>query len=204
MIERLIGESIQFSVAHPDARSIVGDAAVRWSRVVMNLSLNARDAMPSAEPTIRTKNATDADRLLLIFRPHVLMTIRDTGTAWTRGTKGIRFDRSSHQTGRQGDGLGLSTVLWHRQAARRIHHRRQRVGKGTTFRIFRPHLLELLRLFMRRPRRARRSSAAQRFFSSRTRTRFAALRSSLSSATAFTSSKRHRRSRHCLLRRPTT
>ncbi len=141
MLERLIGESIQVAVSlDPDARSIVGDAG-QVEQVVMNLSLNARDAMPSGGTlTIVTKNATNADRLpAAISGPHVLMTIRDTGTGMDAGTKEHLFEPffTTKPVGK-GTGLGLSTVYGIVKQLGGFITVDSEVGKGTTFRIFLP------------------------------------------------------------------
>jgi PAS domain S-box-containing protein len=102
MLDRLIGEGtkIAFSPA-PDLRSVVADAG-QIEQVIMNLAINARDAMPSGGTlTIETANVG----------PNVVMTIRDTGTGMNAHTKEHLFEPFfTTKPAGQGTGLGLSTV----------------------------------------------------------------------------------------------
>ncbi len=141
MLERLIGESIQVVVSlDPGARSIIGDAG-QVEQVVMNLSLNARDAMPAGGTlTIVTRNAKEADRLPVASPgPYVLMTIRDTGTGMDAGTKEHLFEPffTTKPVG-AGTGLGLSTVYGIVKQLGGFIAVESDIGKGTMFRIFLP------------------------------------------------------------------
>jgi PAS domain S-box-containing protein len=141
MLDRLIGESIQVAAAlAPDLRAIVGDAG-QVEQVVMNLSLNARDAMPSGGVlTIVTRNATEKDRLPVAARgTHVVMTIRDTGTGMDDSTKEHLFEPffTTKPVGK-GTGLGLSTVYGIVKQLGGFITVDSEVGKGTTFHIFLP------------------------------------------------------------------
>jgi PAS domain S-box-containing protein len=141
MLERLIGEAIQVVVTlDPALRSIVGDAS-QVEQVVMNLSLNARDAMPSGGTlTIVTRNATDEDHLPVgPAGPHVLLTIRDTGTGMDAGTREHLFEPffTTKPVG-AGTGLGLSTVYGIVKQLGGFITVDTEVGKGSTFRIFLP------------------------------------------------------------------
>jgi PAS domain S-box-containing protein len=141
MLERLIGESIHVVVTlDPSLRSIVGDAS-QVEQVVMNLSLNARDAMPAGGTlTIVTRNATARDQLpIRAAGPHVLMTIRDTGTGMDAGTKQHLFEPffTTKPVG-AGTGLGLSTVYGIVKQLGGFITVDSEIDKGTTFRIFLP------------------------------------------------------------------
>ena len=107
----------------------------------MNLSLNARDAMPSGGTlTIVTKNATRCRSAARRHSgPHVLMTIRDTGTGMDAGTKEHLFEPffTTKPVGK-GTGLGLSTVYGIVKQLGGFISVESEVGKGTTFRIFLP------------------------------------------------------------------
>ncbi len=141
MLERLIGESIQvIATLDPQVRTIVGDPG-QVEQVVMNLSLNARDAMPSGGTlTIVTRNATAADRVPLgAPGPHVLMTMRDTGTGMDADTKQRIFEPffTTKPVGK-GTGLGLSTVYGIVKQLGGFIAVESELGKGTTFQIFLP------------------------------------------------------------------
>ena len=143
MLERLIGESVQVVVMlDPNLRSIIGDAG-QVEQVVMNLSLNARDAMPAGGTLmIVTTNATEKDRLPVpTTGPHVLMTIRDTGTGMDADTKEHLFEPFfTTKPAGTGTGLGLSTVYGIVKQLGGFITVDSEVGKGTTFRIFLPAL----------------------------------------------------------------
>ncbi len=141
MLERLIGESIQVLVVlDPNLRSIVGDAG-QVEQVIMNLSLNARDAMGSGGTLIiLTSAATEKDRLpVAATGPHVLMTIRDTGTGMDAGTKEHLFEPffTTKPLGK-GTGLGLSTVYSIVKQLGGFITVESEIGQGTVFRIFLP------------------------------------------------------------------
>jgi len=141
MLERLIGEPIQVIVTlDPDLRSTVGDAG-QIEQVIMNLSLNARDAMPSGGVlTIATRNATAQDRLpVAAAGPYVMVTIRDTGIGMDAGTKERLFEPffTTKPVGK-GTGLGLSTVYGIVKQLGGFISVDSEVGKGATFRIFLP------------------------------------------------------------------
>jgi PAS domain S-box-containing protein len=141
MLERLIGESIQIVVTlAPDLRRVVGDAG-QVEQVIMNLSLNARDAMPfGGTLTIETSNMTASERLPApASGPHVLMTIRDTGTGMDANTREHLFEPffTTKPVG-QGTGLGLSTVYGIVKQLNGFISVDSEVGKGTIFRIVLP------------------------------------------------------------------
>ncbi len=141
MLERLIGESIQvIATLDPQVRTIVGDPG-QVEQVVMNLSLKARDAMPlGGTLTIVTRNATAADRVPLgAPGPHVLMTMRDTGTGMDADTKQRIFEPffTTKPVGK-GTGLGLSTVYGIVKQLGGFIAVESELGKGTTFQIFLP------------------------------------------------------------------
>ena len=127
MLERLIGEGMRVvTTLAPDLRSVIGDAS-QIEQVVMNLALNARDAMPAGGTlTIETANAA----------PHVLMTIRDTGTGMDAHTREHLFEPffTTKPVG-QGTGLGLSTVYGIVKELGGSIQVDSAVGKGSAFRI---------------------------------------------------------------------
>jgi CheY-like chemotaxis protein len=110
-------------------------------QVVMNLALNARDAMPSGGTlTIATTNAVDADRApASALGQQVLMTIRDTGTGMDAQTKEHLFEPffTTKPLGK-GTGLGLSTVYGIVKQLSGFISAESEVGRGTLFRIFLP------------------------------------------------------------------
>jgi two-component system cell cycle sensor histidine kinase/response regulator CckA len=141
MLERLIGENTRVVVAlTPDLPSVVGDVG-QIEQVIMNLALNARDAMPSGGAlTIETASATKDDRPpAMASGPHVLLRIRDTGVGMDAKTRERLFEPffTTKPVG-EGTGLGLSTVYGIVKQLSGYIDVESEPGKGSTFRIFLP------------------------------------------------------------------
>jgi two-component system cell cycle sensor histidine kinase/response regulator CckA len=141
MLERVIGEGTRIVVTlAPDLRSVIGDAG-QLEQVIMNLILNARDAMPvGGTLTIETRNVTESDhRPILAAGPHALMIIRDTGTGMDARTKDHLFEPffTTKPVG-EGTGLGLSTVYGIVKQLGGSIWVDSELGQGSTFRIFVP------------------------------------------------------------------
>ena len=117
MLHRLIGENIQFKTTlDPDLENIKIDPG-QLEQVIMNLVVNAKDAMPSGgilaiETKNRFVNEYDA-RLLNPQRPgpYVLLTVQDTGIGMDAEIQSHIFEPffTTKEKGK-GTGLGLSTL----------------------------------------------------------------------------------------------
>jgi two-component system cell cycle sensor histidine kinase/response regulator CckA len=147
MLQRLIGEDIRL-VTHlaKDPWPVKVDPS-QIEQVIVNLALNARDAMPRGGTlSIETGNKLLDDTYVahhVDLRPgeHVVLTISDTGTGMGEEVKEHLFE-PFFTTKKHGTGLGLATVFGIvKQSGGRIRVYSE-VGKGTTFRIYLPKTRE--------------------------------------------------------------
>jgi two-component system cell cycle sensor histidine kinase/response regulator CckA len=144
LLKRLIGE-IALSVTNAtDVWSVRADL-VQLEQVVVNLVVNARDAMPNGGTiAIRTRNMLEAEAAGLTYTgmpaaDYVLIEVEDTGTGMSAEIMEKIFEPffSTKELGK-GTGLGLSTVYGIIKQTGGFIYPDSVVGKGTTFRIFLP------------------------------------------------------------------
>ena len=142
MLERLIGAGILIDAAlTPDLLAVTGDVA-ELEQVIMNLALNARDAMPAGGTlTITTQNVDGIDRRhgSMTPGPYVLMTIRDTGAGMDAHVKEHVFEPffTTKPEG-QGTGLGLSTVYGIIKQLDGFIWLDSTIGQGSAFHVYLP------------------------------------------------------------------
>jgi PAS domain S-box-containing protein len=145
MLRRLIGEDLEFrTLLEPELAMVKADPG-QIQQVIMNLALNARDAMPSGGLlTIETENvyldrAYAANHPEATTGPHVQLSVTDTGTGMPPDVLAHIFEPffTTKDVGK-GTGLGLSSVYGIvKQSGGSIAVESQ-LGKGTIFRIFFP------------------------------------------------------------------
>jgi signal transduction histidine kinase/CheY-like chemotaxis protein len=116
MLRRLIGEDIELRLElRSDLGRILADAG-QIEQVIMNLAVNARDAMPTGgRLSIRTDNRAVAQRpeptAQLAPGDYVLLAVSDTGTGIDEQTRSHIFEPFFTTKGKgKGTGLGLATV----------------------------------------------------------------------------------------------
>lgn len=119
MLQRLIGEDIQLqTLLDPDVVPIKADKG-QIEQVIMNLAINARDAMPTGgKLTIETTNAFLDETYVkkhtdnLAPGPYVMLSVSDTGSGIDAATQRRIFDPFfTTKAQGQGAGLGLATVF---------------------------------------------------------------------------------------------
>lgn len=145
MLGRLIGEHVDVeTLLAPDLRRVLADPG-QVEQVIVNLCVNARDAMPQGGMlTIETSNATLAagdSRMPPDCQPgdYARLRVRDTGVGMDEETLARTFEPFFTTKGiGEGTGLGLATVYGIvRQSGGHIAVE-SRVGEGSTFSVFLP------------------------------------------------------------------
>ena len=147
MLRRLIDENVEMTVAYGDnIGTIKADSGYVW-QVLMNLVVNARDAMPNGgKLTIKT-GAVVLDEAYTQAHPgttsgdYVVLSISDTGIGMTEEVKAHLFEAFfTTKAAGKGTGLGLitcQTVV--RQSGGHIDVSSE-LGKGTIFKIYYPRI----------------------------------------------------------------
>ena len=153
MLQRLIGDDIELTIhcSCPDA--LVNVDASQIDQVIMNLAVNARDAMPTGGKLIIETDTSDLDESYAIrhrpVRPgrYVRLTITDTGCGMDDETMSHLFEPffTTKELGK-GTGLGLSIVYGIVKQSNGYIWVYSEPGQGTSFKIYLPlHCAELRR-----------------------------------------------------------
>ena len=150
LLRRLIGEKVKLATVHSRDLWPVKVDVSQFEQVIVNLAVNARDAMPEGGTlTVRTANvnAQEAERFAYKGMPgadYVLIEVGDTGTGIPADIVEKIFEPffSTKEVGK-GTGLGLSTVYGIIKQTGGFIYVDSQEGKGTLFRIFLPrHVAE--------------------------------------------------------------
>jgi two-component system cell cycle sensor histidine kinase/response regulator CckA len=145
LLRRLIGEKVTLDVVHGRDLWPVKVDISQLEQVIVNLAVNARDAMPEGgRLQVRTTNVTarECERYHAKGMPaadYVLVEVRDTGIGIPEAILGKIFDPffSTKEVGK-GTGLGLSTVYGIIKQTGGFVYVDSALHEGTTFRIFLP------------------------------------------------------------------
>ncbi len=145
LLRRLIGEKVKFDPVHGRDLWPVKVDVSQFEQVIVNLAVNARDAMPGGgKLTIKTANVStqEAEKLSYKGMPpadYVRIDVSDTGTGIPADIVDKIFEPffSTKEVGK-GTGLGLSTVYGIVKQTGGFVYVDSEEGKGTTFHIFLP------------------------------------------------------------------
>jgi PAS domain S-box-containing protein len=145
LLRRVVGESVslQFNYS-PSLPAVEADTGM-LEQVVMNLAINARDAMSQGGQLMMGTKAVEIDEAYVQHNPEartgrfVCLSVADTGCGMDEVTLGRIFEPffTSKASGK-GTGLGLATVYGIVKQHRGWIEVQSRIGRGTTFRIFLP------------------------------------------------------------------
>ena len=148
LLRRLIGENVKLEVVHGRDLWPVKVDISQFEQVIVNLAVNARDAMPEGgKLLVRTANVAAADCARYAHEPmpdadYVLVEVADTGSGIAPDIIDKIFEPffSTKEVGK-GTGLGLSTVYGIVKQTGGFIFPESKPGRGTTFRIFLPRFV---------------------------------------------------------------
>ncbi len=149
LLRRLVGETIQLDVVHSRDLWLVKADLNQFEQVIVNLVVNARDAMPDGgKITLRTRNfpVSECSKLkdmAVVAAEYVMVEVQDTGHGIPAEVLGKIFEPffTTKEVGK-GTGLGLSMVYGIIKQTGGYVFCESEPGGGATFRILLPRLAE--------------------------------------------------------------
>jgi len=143
LIRRLIGENIELKVVHGRALPLVKVDQGQLEQVIINLAVNARDAMPEGGKLEICTSMINADHPLveqydvIVPDDYLLIEVKDTGCGIPKDNLNKIFEPffTTKAVG-QGTGLGLATVYGIVKQTGGFVFVESEVGKGTSFLLF--------------------------------------------------------------------
>ena len=146
MLTRMIGEDIDLVMVPGPALGAVRADPGQIDQVIMNLAVNARDAMPQGgKLTIETANVTLDEDFARTHTPvipgdYVMLAIVDTGVGMDNDTQSRMFEPFFTTKGVKGTGLGLSTVYGIVKQSGGFIFVDSQPQRGTAFRAYFPRV----------------------------------------------------------------
>jgi nitrogen-specific signal transduction histidine kinase/ActR/RegA family two-component response regulator len=148
MLQRLIGEDIRLTTELGNSPVRVKADQGQIEQVIMNLAVNARDAMPQGGSlTLATSNFHMDENFIrrypypVLVGDYVLLTVTDSGAGMDATTRARAFEPFFTTKGKgKGTGLGLSTVYGVVKQSGGYIDLCSEPGAGTTFKIYLPQV----------------------------------------------------------------
>ena len=145
MLRRLIGEDIELTATYHQGTGKVLVDPGQMEQVIMNLAINARDAMPQGgQLTVEVTEVMLDDDFVVDHvgakaGRHVMMAVSDTGVGMTEAIQARLFEPffTTKELGK-GTGLGLATVFGIVKQSGGTIWVYSEVGKGTVFKVYLP------------------------------------------------------------------
>ncbi len=147
MLRRLLGEDIVITTTPSPGPGFLNIDPGQMEQIIMNISINARDAMPFGGKLMIETSNIDFDKSIskskaeILPGPYVMLAISDNGVGMEESIRSRIFEPFFTTKGRgKGTGLGMSTVYGIVKQNNGFIYVYSEPGKGTTFKVYFPRV----------------------------------------------------------------